>query len=321
MNRQENIDPATGWLDRLCHLNAANTAQRGRAPHKPLLLLCVLDMVEDGAITTPWIAYSPELFFRFQCYWALVLDRQRNRPDMRLPFHALGGERDRVWSRYTEERQPSRSKETTRLCLLDESLWECLQDRKFRQQARLRLVTTYFTPPEQIALCARLRLPEPSSAEVAAIRLSAEAYKASLKKGRDSRFRSDVLLSYRFTCALTGYSLNTTKENMVEAAHIHQHADSGNDDPRNGLALTPDAHWLFDRGCGRRSLAAGSLSFWLPGSTSRMLRRMAAVCATATRSRCSFTGMPGFGLIRGIWVGIGGIGLWGKVYADFLLVC
>jgi putative restriction endonuclease len=197
---------------------------------------------------TPWLPYSPELFFRFQCYWALVLDRQRNRPDMRLPFHALGGERDRVWTRYTEERQPSRSKETTRLCLLDESLWECLQDRKFRQQARLRLVTTYFTPPEQIALCVRLRLPEPSSAEVAAIRQSAEAYKASQKKGRDSRFRSDVLLSYRFTCALTGYSLNTTKENMVEAAPIHQHADSGNDDPRNGLALTPDAHWLFDRG-------------------------------------------------------------------------
>ena len=43
---------------------------------------------------TPWFAYSPELFFRFQCYWALVLDRQRNRPDMRLPFHALGGDVD-----------------------------------------------------------------------------------------------------------------------------------------------------------------------------------------------------------------------------------
>ena len=47
---------------------------------------------------------------------------------------------------------------------------------------------------------------------------------------------------------MTGYSLNTTKENLVEAAHIHQHALSGNDDPRNGLALTPDAHWMFDRG-------------------------------------------------------------------------
>ena len=84
--------------------------------------------------------------------------------------------------------------------------------------------------------------------EVTVIQQSAEVYKASLKKGRDSRFRNDVLLSYRCTCALTGYSLNTTKENMVEAAHIHQHAVSGNDDPRNGLALTPDAHWMFDRG-------------------------------------------------------------------------
>ena len=35
---------------------------------------------------------------------------------------------------------------------------------------------------------------------------------------------------------------------IVQAAHIHQHAISGNDDLRNGLALTPDAHWMFDAG-------------------------------------------------------------------------
>ncbi|MCX6867718.1 MAG: HNH endonuclease [Verrucomicrobia bacterium] len=29
---------------------------------------------------------------------------------------------------------------------------------------------------------------------------------------------------------------------------MHQHARNGNDDPRNGLALTPDAHWMFDAG-------------------------------------------------------------------------
>ena len=61
-------------------------------------------MAEDGPLPSPWLPYSPELFFRFQCYWTIVHDRQRNRPDMRLPFHALGGERDRVWERYTEER-------------------------------------------------------------------------------------------------------------------------------------------------------------------------------------------------------------------------
>lgn len=167
---------------------------------------------------------------------------------MRLPFHALGGKRDKIWICYMEDGTPSKSRETTRLCCLDESLWNCFKDVEFRKDARIRLVMTYFTPEEQIALCARLKLPEPLNEDIIAIRQSAKEYKESIKKGRDSRFRSEVLLNYKFTCALTGYSLNTTKENLVEAAHIHQYGLSGNDDPRNGLALTPDAHWMFDRG-------------------------------------------------------------------------
>jgi putative restriction endonuclease len=30
--------------------------------------------------------------------------------------------------------------------------------------------------------------------------------------------------------------------------HIHEHSKSRNNDPGNGLALTPDAHWMFDKG-------------------------------------------------------------------------
>ncbi len=236
------------WLRRLGSLNVAVTSTRGFAPHKPLLLLCVMDMIEEGALITPWITYTPELFFRFQCYWQIVFDRQQNRPDMRMPFHALGGEKDRIWERFTEDGSLSLSKETTRRCRMDGGLWQALHDSNFRRDARLTLIASYFTPEEQVALCARLSLPEPTTSEIDAIRRSAETYQASKKKGRDVRFRSQVLLNYRFTCALTGYSLNTAKENMVEAAHIHQHAVSGNDDPRNGLALTPDAHWMFDRG-------------------------------------------------------------------------
>jgi putative restriction endonuclease len=238
----------TDWLNRLCSLNVAKTERRGRAPHKPLLLLCVMDMVEEGVLITPWLCYSPELFFRFQDYWEVVYERQNNKPDMRLPFHALGGERDQIWERYTEDGAPSRSRETTRLCRIDEMLWGCLQDASFRREARLRLIITYFTAEEQISLCERLKLTEPSTAEIAAVKENTATYKMRLVKGRDGRFRTTVLLNYKFTCALTGYSLNTDKENIVEAAHIHQHSISGNDDPRNGLALTPDAHWMFDRG-------------------------------------------------------------------------
>jgi putative restriction endonuclease len=35
---------------------------------------------------------------------------------------------------------------------------------------------------------------------------------------------------------------------MVEAAHIHPFSEAGDDDPRNGLALTPDMHWAMDTG-------------------------------------------------------------------------
>ncbi len=81
------------------------------------------------------------------------------------------------------------------------------------------------------------------------MKLDADEFKARLKKGRDSRFKSDVLISgYYFTFALTGYRLDTESTSIAQAARIHQHAKSGNDNPCNGLALTPDAHWMFDAG-------------------------------------------------------------------------
>src|SRR5688572_8544055 len=39
-----------------------------------------------------------------------------------------------------------------------------------------------------------------------------------------------------------------TAGSIVDAAHIHQFSDSRNNDPRNGVALCKNAHWLFDQG-------------------------------------------------------------------------
>ncbi|MBC7818368.1 MAG: HNH endonuclease, partial [Planctomycetaceae bacterium] len=67
--------------------------------------------------------------------------------------------------------------------------------------------------------------------------------------GRDGRFRLDVVPAYDYTCALTGYRITTIGgTSIVDAAHIHEFSDSRNNDPRNGLALSKNAHWLFDAG-------------------------------------------------------------------------
>lgn len=241
-------DCRTYWLGKLSNLNVARTASRGLAPHKPLMLLAVIDLIESGDIPDGWVRYDVRLVSLFRDYWTLVLDRQRNQPDIPMPFHALGGDRDKVWERFTADGQPSFAKATTRLCSLDTGLFACLQDSDFRDRARHALVTLYFTPGEQVSLFQSLRLPLPENSEIRALRANAVEFKARQKRGRDSRFKSEVLGGYYFTCALTGYRLETTDSAIVQAAHIHQHALSGNDDPRNGLALTPDAHWMFDAG-------------------------------------------------------------------------
>lgn len=238
----------THWLGKLANLNAAKTPGLGVAPHKPLMIFSVMDLIESGDLNDRWVRYGADLVTRFRDYWDLVVDRRKNRPEITMPFNALGGERDAIWERYDENGNSSISKLTTRLCLLDPDLFACLQDSGFRMSARRIIIATYFTPAEQVGLCERFRLPVPDTAEMAAFAKDRDAYKVSQKKGRDNRFKVEVGTGYKYTCALTGYCLQTTAGYIVQAAHIHQHAKSGNDDPRNGLALTPDAHWMFDAG-------------------------------------------------------------------------
>lgn len=65
---------------------------------------------------------------------------------------------------------------------------------------------------------------------------------------RDPAFRRVVTQVYDYRCAATGVRiLLPTGEAMVEAAHIHPFSEAGDDDPRNGLALTPNMHWAMDK--------------------------------------------------------------------------
>jgi predicted restriction endonuclease len=76
---------------------------------------------------------------------------------------------------------------------------------------------------------------------------AAKLYEESLE--REARFRLTVVPAYNDTRALTGYRCVTVNAgSIVDAAHIHQFADSRNNHPQNGLALSNNAHWMFDVG-------------------------------------------------------------------------
>lgn len=233
------------WLKQLATLKV-DKARGDPAPHKPLLLLVILDLAEEGQLEQEILALTGELAFRFCTFWTVVASRRKQPPEIRMPFHHLksGG----FWAALTAEGKPSPDKKLTSFAKLDSSFLKCLQDEGFRNQARRLLVGKYFSDDEQVGLCTLLDIPVPSQAQVLRECAAAESA-AAVEQGREARFRLTVIPAYNYTCALTGYRLVTiTSGTIVDAAHIHRFADSRNNDPRNGIALCKNAHWLFDMG-------------------------------------------------------------------------
>jgi len=97
-------------------------------------------------------------------------------------------------------------------------------------------------------LYGRIGLPAPCRREIEQNGASKSPEAAQVAR-REARFRIRVASAYHFTCALTGYRLTTiTAGSIVDAAHIHEFCGSRNNDPRNGIALSKNAHWTFDQG-------------------------------------------------------------------------
>ncbi|HET7625852.1 MAG TPA: HNH endonuclease [Verrucomicrobiae bacterium] len=239
------MDIQAYWLKQIATLKV-DKARGNPAPHKPLLLLVILDLAEENCLQQEILPLTGELAFRFCTYWTVVASRRSQKPDIRLPFHHLNSAG--FWKPLTEEGKLSPDRKLTAFAKLDSSFLNCLCDENFRNQARRLLVGKYFPSDEQVGLCALLDIPVPSGSQI--LQETAALEKASAaEKGREAKFRLKVIPAYDYTCALTGYRLVTiTTGSIVDAAHIHRFANSRNNDPRNGIALSKNAHWLFDAG-------------------------------------------------------------------------
>lgn len=233
------------WLARIRKLRI-NRAVSSPSPHKPLFLLCFLDLYDDGQFHDGKLRLTPELYLRFQSCWAAVQHRTRQPPYPQFPFHHLSG--DGLWQTFMADGTPSHDDKTTRFCVLDPDFLAFLAEPANRAATRQLLVREYFTDKEQVVLREALGVPAAADA-LAGESVPRDELAEAREEGRDARFRIRVVHSYLFTCALTGHRLVTASgASLVEAAHIHAFADSRNNAPENGLALSRNAHWLFDKG-------------------------------------------------------------------------
>ena len=250
----------------------------GAAPNKPLFLLAIIEMIEQGQITENKILPAPTLVEIFMKYWSKVTDR---RPNIALPFFHLSKSED-FWHLHanpgyetalrvvTQIKTFSRLREIVASASLDDDLFVLLTVPDDREVLRQTLIRTYLPDFKQVieGLLAETE-------QISAYReelLQRVEHTFSIQKSiesteteepiRTAGFRQAIMGTYNYTCAVCQlYILTLDGESVTEAAHIIPFSESYNDDVDREVmfqnlclergpteCLNCGNHWTFDKG-------------------------------------------------------------------------
>ena len=250
------------YLDRFGNLHS----NRGQAPHKPVLLLSILDEIDQGRISDNQVVLTEFLVAGFLEKWGgLPLPPGNWRPKVWIPFRYLTG--NKFWKlvkngvELNSDQVPEPNSIRSMKGLADHAafvpeLWELLQSKTTRDVLRQHLLQIHFgIMPGQVQ---PIILADPLQAQLEKLVKEAQS-KPRPKKIRETAddtlyyvrhalFPKIIRTVYEDTCSVCGLFARTSKTSIVESAHIRPFADFHDDHPSNGLALCRDHHWGFDAG-------------------------------------------------------------------------
>jgi len=237
------------WSPLTCH----------QAPHKPFLLMSVMDNFAQEVIAENFIEPSFDLVDTFNIYWSSIMPLG-TKGNMAYPFYHMNSEG--FWHLDPDKRIPvtsvSKLRKEYKGVSLDDDLYQLMSKPDTREQLRATIINTYFA--EEF----RPKLIECGTVNIKAYEYSKELLKEvkdnkeswdkidsdeNEKKVRDQGFRKAIVTLYEHRCALCGIRMLTPEgHTIVEAAHVKPWSESHNDSPTNGMALCKLCHWSFDEG-------------------------------------------------------------------------
>lgn len=238
------------WLDRLYNLRRDKRGNHER-PHKPTLLLGLIDLPDRRVVTENLFPLSDELVATFRRYFEVV-KKQDDQPTIQNPFFHLSG--DKFWKLVPVPGDPpiycegattgapsvAELRRRTVGGQFEAGLWALLSEPVARHQLREALIARYFPDDrEQLVVVTATSRTGASKADES---------KEELPSGRDGAFRRTILEIYDYRCAACGVRVLLDQSiSLVEAAHLIPFNLSRNDKPTNGMALCPNHHWAMDR--------------------------------------------------------------------------
>lgn len=253
-------DALTYYLNKIQKLRI-DRASGKPAPHKPLLLLTVIDLIEQGAIQKNRIVPSPQLVESFLKYWNLLSNESAR---VYLPFFHLRS--SRFWHLYPKLEQENllatihQFKSMSQLASvvshasLDEDLFVLLLKPDTREVIRQAIIETYFPEQTEIIRGVISETQQVNTLENLLLQHAEEARKIDEKiipktPQRSAAFRGVIMKLYDYTCSVCRFRIITLDgASVVDAAHIIPFTISHDDGIGNGFALCKLHHWAFDNG-------------------------------------------------------------------------
>ena len=252
-------------------LNRASNKTLGKAPHKPILLLSIIQLIHKGEIQSNRIFITGELVIAFKSNWVQLVDTNHI-PSFSLPFFHLNSEP--FWRLVyinglsdSKEKISSLGKLKSRVAFaeIDKDLFELLLNPITRTEIESILLNAYFPNTRanyQFGIVNQYGLEITIKEQI--LNDTKEEYqtlmshiKEALTQNeieeerfiRGSVFKREVPKLYQNQCCISGMRIeSTTNAQMIDACHIVPFSISNDDTVSNGISLSPNLHRAYDRG-------------------------------------------------------------------------
>jgi putative restriction endonuclease len=261
------------YIYHLGRLNRAFNKGLGFAPHKPVLLLSLFELIQKGDINSNRIFITPELVISFKDNWKKLVVTGHTE-NFALPFFHLRSEpfwhlksKTQLQDFLTTSKSIKSFKSLTENILyaeIDLSFFQLLQQPNDNAFFTNYLLEKYFPESKQQYYSVTPSLYVEIEQQI--LNESPEVYVLQIKelesKLEETNFQEELFVRggifkkkvpeiYDYTCCISGLKIETTADRsiqMIDACHIVPFSFSKDDTIPNGISLCPNLHRAFDRG-------------------------------------------------------------------------
>jgi putative restriction endonuclease len=255
----------TKYLRAFSNLKRGVTAY-GPAPHKPVLLLTLIELIDKGIVSNNQFEVNADLVATFKENWLLLVPTI-HQPDFTQPFYYLQSERVEgvpFWNLQPKLgmqinahiKSVNRLSETCDFGYLNPQLFVWLSDQPNRLSVIHLLLDVYFKDKKSDYFTGKIeRTGYVHNQEDYILNDPEVKYKRPIINTeedvfvRNGFFKKLIPKIYGNQCSFTGMQLSSTfGHSFVDACHIIPFSLTHDDRVTNGIALCPNLRRAFDRG-------------------------------------------------------------------------